>query len=234
MIRTMKDTCLHFCRWTVGLAICVCLLAACSDDWNNHYGKDESLPTASLMQQIAAEEDLSLFMRMLELTGLDSVLSSSQTYTVWAPVDAALETLDMSRYKMCVFLNALLLPESIRACIEEKLRGKTKVFLYGPGLWDGKSFHPAAVSRLCGMKIVRRAASNSTARYLDETWHFTGEITPLFQIEDENAFRTGINQHRCNQGKETRRNHFPGAETGNQGTKEKIHHRGGNIAAAVI
>ena len=37
------------------------------------------------------------------------------------------------------------------------------------------------------MKIVRRAASNSTARYLDETWHFTGEITPLFQIEDENA-----------------------------------------------
>lgn len=96
MIRTMKDTCLHFCRWTVGLAICVCLLSACSDDWNNHYGKDESLPTASLMQQIAAEEDLSLFMRMLELTGLDSVLSSSQTYTVWAPVDAALEGLDMS------------------------------------------------------------------------------------------------------------------------------------------
>ena len=98
-----------------------------------------------------------------------------------------LEALDMSRYKMCVFLNALLLPENIKACMEKKLQGKTKVFLYGPGLWDGKAFSPEAASRVCGMKIVHRASTHSVSRYLDETYHFTSPITPLFQVEDESA-----------------------------------------------
>ncbi|MBE5782552.1 MAG: hypothetical protein E7329_04460 [Clostridiales bacterium] len=98
-----------------------------------------------------------------------------------------LETLDMRPYKMCVFLNALLLPEKIKACMKEKLAGKAKVFLYGPGLWDGSAFSPAAVSKLCGINIVPRATLDSNTRYLDETYHFTSKISPLFQVEDESA-----------------------------------------------
>lgn len=98
-----------------------------------------------------------------------------------------LETLDMRPYKMCVFLNAVLMPESIRACMEEKLQGKTKVFLYGPGLWDGHSFNPAAASEICQMNIAPRASADSTSRYLHEPYHFTSEITPLFQVEDPEA-----------------------------------------------
>lgn len=59
-----------------------------SDVWKEHYDNtDSSLSNQSLTDLIKSRSDLSDFKRMLEISGSDSILSSSQTYTVWAPVN---------------------------------------------------------------------------------------------------------------------------------------------------
>lgn len=146
MIKTMKDTCLQCCRRALLAAICVCLLASCTADWNNHYGRDESLPTATLAQQIDAEEDLSVFMRMLEITGMDSVLSSSQTYTVWAPVDAALEGLDMNDVES---LRRVLRNHVARYASPSSTDASQKIYML-----NGKPMH-FAEGRFSGIELLK-------------------------------------------------------------------------------
>ena len=70
--------------------VAVCTFFACSDEWDSHYDADSAQPKENLLQLINAESDLSTFASMLKETGLDSLLSAEQSYTVWAPVDEAL------------------------------------------------------------------------------------------------------------------------------------------------
>ena len=98
-----------------------------------------------------------------------------------------LARLDMSPYKLCVFLNAYLLPDEIKACIREKLTGKTKVYVHAPDLWDGKEFNVRRVAALCGMNIVPRLAESSQSSYRGVKYSFSDRIEPLFQIDDPAA-----------------------------------------------
>ena len=98
-----------------------------------------------------------------------------------------LERLDMSQYKMCVFLNAYLLTDALADCVRLKLRGKTKVYIHAPGLWDGKSFSPWRMEELCGMRIVKRLAESSETSYRGVSYRFSDRIEPLFQVEDAQA-----------------------------------------------
>jgi uncharacterized surface protein with fasciclin (FAS1) repeats len=50
--------------------------------------------TINLMESINANPELSLFAKYAIETGLDSTLSASKTFTVWAPTNTALQTLD--------------------------------------------------------------------------------------------------------------------------------------------
>ena len=64
-------------------------VAACSDEWDNHYDNDSGrivTDAPTLMEQIAADGDLANFARVLRHTGYDRVLASPQALTVWAPV----------------------------------------------------------------------------------------------------------------------------------------------------
>lgn len=68
-----------------------------SDAWNAHY--NEQLGEKSdlnLYQMIKSKDQLSKFAQMLEISGYDSILSKPQTYTVWAPDNAALANVDLS------------------------------------------------------------------------------------------------------------------------------------------
>lgn len=69
---------------TIGL-----LFTACSnDEWDKHYNNTDVVITKqSLSEIIKNESDLSIFSRLLEISGYDIILSSSQTFTVWAPLD---------------------------------------------------------------------------------------------------------------------------------------------------
>lgn len=66
------------------------ILTSCSADWDEHYSGNTGLSQNSLMQTIAADAELSEFAAMLRATGYDAVLDADQTYTVWAPTNAAL------------------------------------------------------------------------------------------------------------------------------------------------
>ncbi len=68
-------------------------LAGCKK-WEDHTAVTNADLNLSLAEAIAANPDLSKFRDYVNQTGLDTLLASSKTYTVWAPTNAALATLD--------------------------------------------------------------------------------------------------------------------------------------------
>lgn len=88
----------------------ICLLtgaavfAACQDDWDAHYNLNGSVPQVSLMDLLRSDASLSVFTQIVKETGVDSLLVSSQTYTVWAPVNDALADVDMTDHEALVRL----------------------------------------------------------------------------------------------------------------------------------
>ncbi len=66
------------------------LITACSnEEWDRHFNNtDVDQIDQSLSDIIKNNPNLSIFYRMMEISGYDKVLASSQTFTVWAPVDS--------------------------------------------------------------------------------------------------------------------------------------------------
>ena len=74
------------------------LLAGCSDSWNDHYDTTPAgdASGATVMELLNSDPELSRFARMVETAGYTDLLNSSQTFTVWAPVNSALEDIDLN------------------------------------------------------------------------------------------------------------------------------------------
>lgn len=68
------------------------LITGCKK-WDDHNAVDETLKL-TLFEQISADTSLSTFTQLLQKTGYDHVISSSRTFTVFAPTNAALAGLD--------------------------------------------------------------------------------------------------------------------------------------------
>lgn len=62
--------------------------------WEDHNALTDPMVGKDLFQQIRENPDLSKFAELLTKTGYDKLLSSSQTYTVFVPSNAALASLD--------------------------------------------------------------------------------------------------------------------------------------------
>lgn len=72
-------------------------LSACSDTWDDHYAdRQEQAGSLTLLDQIKTDPELSIFAKMIETAGYAEMLKSSQTFTVWAPTDAALQGTDLN------------------------------------------------------------------------------------------------------------------------------------------
>ena len=83
MKKTMKKI------WPV---LCAAAFAVgCQDNaWDDHYGLASTTETRNLMQVLEGMPEYSAFCGMLKAQGLDSLLSGDQTFTVWAPDNAAM------------------------------------------------------------------------------------------------------------------------------------------------
>ena len=72
-------------------------LNSCSDVWEEHYntslGNKSSL---NLYEYIKSQSELSIFSEMIKISGYDTILNKYQIYTVWAPVNSALQNVSMS------------------------------------------------------------------------------------------------------------------------------------------
>jgi len=73
------------------------LAVSCKDEWENHYyAKALNKSELNVYEYIQSRTELSIFSQMLKKTGFDLMLSESQTYTVWAPNNTALEGIDLN------------------------------------------------------------------------------------------------------------------------------------------
>lgn len=61
--------------------------------WDNHTSINDARLNETLVEQIAKQQNLSVFADYLKRTGLDELLNSSKTYTVWAPDNTAMATI---------------------------------------------------------------------------------------------------------------------------------------------
>jgi uncharacterized surface protein with fasciclin (FAS1) repeats len=70
------------------------LFSACKDNWDEHNKVSDPILTVNLMAQINTNKDLSTFSSYLVKTGFDKIIASSKAFTIWAPTNLALQTLD--------------------------------------------------------------------------------------------------------------------------------------------
>lgn len=79
------------------LLILFSALPSCNEEWDEHYyAAPAKKSELNIFDYIKSRSDLSKFTQMLEITGYDSILSQSKTYTVWAPTNTALENVDLN------------------------------------------------------------------------------------------------------------------------------------------
>jgi len=72
------------------------LAVSCTDDWNKHYNTEQtSKSNLNLYQYIQAQAELSTFTKMLKIAGYDTILTTSQTFTVWAPTNQSLGNVNL-------------------------------------------------------------------------------------------------------------------------------------------
>lgn len=87
----------HSKLWPM-IALSLMALISCQQQaWYEHFedsGKAGSEKT--MMEYIESEPELDLFLQMLQVSGYDTVLSVSQTYTVWAPKNQALTDIELN------------------------------------------------------------------------------------------------------------------------------------------
>ncbi len=82
-------------------------LAACKK-WDEHNKAVTPSSNETLFQEISKQQNLSRFSEYLAKTGLDKLLASSKTFTVWAPTNDALQSLDPSIVSDTAKLRAFL------------------------------------------------------------------------------------------------------------------------------
>lgn len=78
------------------LTASVVAMYGCDDSWDNHYNDNPVTGAeASVYEQIKSDPELSVFAGMIETAGYKDLLSSTQTFTVWAPVNDALQDVNL-------------------------------------------------------------------------------------------------------------------------------------------
>ncbi len=84
---------MHFKTTLLGLMIFIFFMQGCKK-WDDHTKITDENLTVNLLEEINNRSNLSKFSEYLQKTGLDNEISSSKTYTVWAPTNDALQNLD--------------------------------------------------------------------------------------------------------------------------------------------
>ena len=74
----------------------VLILSSCKDYWNQHEGNGQVNSGKTLFDLINEDPRLTLFASYIKVTKLDTLLKQSKKFTVWAPNDKALYSMDTS------------------------------------------------------------------------------------------------------------------------------------------
>lgn len=76
-------------KWLPAFMLPACIASCQDSEWDDHYGIG-SASTQNLMQVLEGNSDYNRFCEQLKAHGLDTLLTSGQTYSVWAPTNEAM------------------------------------------------------------------------------------------------------------------------------------------------
>jgi len=96
----------------------------------------------------------------------DELARIGAPYDIYNFSDIGHQKLPLDRYKLCIFLNAFLIPDAQKKIIRNKFRknGKTLLWLYAPGYIRADGFSIDGISEMTGIKVALRAATSSYVR----------------------------------------------------------------------
>lgn len=89
----------NFNKWVYLVAAVITVIASscANDEWDRHYNNTEVvLSDKSLSEYIRSQPEMEKFYQMMEISGYDSILDGSQTFTVWVPSNIALQNVDLT------------------------------------------------------------------------------------------------------------------------------------------
>lgn len=89
--------------------------------------------------------------------------------------------IDVNRYKMCVFLNAVEISEEVKAVITEKLQNITKVWLYAPNWATG------GISEVCPICLREIDSTEVKVKYGEHIFGFSDPTAPMYAADDKDA-----------------------------------------------
>lgn len=76
----------------VTLMLITVFAVSCVDEWDEHYNaKPLDKIDKNLYEYLKSQDSLSIFTEMIEVSGYDTLLTKSQSFTVWAPTNSALQ-----------------------------------------------------------------------------------------------------------------------------------------------
>lgn len=96
-----------FKYWVVSifaLFLFCAVFVSCTDEWDNHYNdvSIEGKSNLNLYEYIKSKDNLTMFTKILENSGYDTIVSQPLSFTVWAPNDEALSGVDVSDNELAV------------------------------------------------------------------------------------------------------------------------------------
>lgn len=111
----------------VGCAICAAV--ACSDTWDDHYeGTIEGVNEGSLWHAIKQDASLSNFANVIEATGYDKSLGSSQVFTVFAPTNSCFSPADADSLIKQYMKEKQSVPDEDNTVIKEFVKNHIALF----------------------------------------------------------------------------------------------------------
>ncbi len=78
-------------KYIILLMLIAVVITSCKNQWDKHNVITDPALNINLLAQINQNPNLSMFSQYLVKTGYDKVISSSKTFTIWAPNNAAIQ-----------------------------------------------------------------------------------------------------------------------------------------------
>lgn len=177
-------------RFIMSLAMLgILAFTACDDAWDEHYNKGQSgAPDQNLVEVIQADPSLSQFYQLLVSTGMDTVLNSTKSFTVWAPTNDGLagfnpQTTEEARRMVN---NHITIGKITTSNIQNKsitmLNGKYNLFSRGASgfMFGNGDVTEANVPATNGLLHV----IDSYSPYLINLWEFIGEAEGIDSVRN--------------------------------------------------
>lgn len=182
---TMKKIAVMMSLFAAGLTAC--------NKWDDHNEITDPALGKTLIEEISSRADLSVYASLLKQSGLDKELSSSKVFTIWAPTNDALASLDPSVTADSAKLRAFLTNSIANGSFTIKADSVRVPMLNGKRIWVvANKFDEANVTTTnvkTGNGVLQ--VVDKAILPLQNAWDFVNATTTFYK---QNAYVASWNQ----------------------------------------